>query len=172
MCGINGVWHQQETIDTLLFDKMRDSLAHRGPDDAGTWTDPDKNIAFGHRRLSFMDLGSGGKQPMLSSDSKNVISVNGEIYNYPELKSELEKSGHKFISNSDSEIIIHAWREWGVAMLPKFNGMFAFALYDKNSNELLLARDRFGIKPLYYHHRNDRLFFASEIKAILTYCHL
>ncbi len=170
MCGINGVWQQQGTIDKMLFNKMRDTLAHRGPDDAGTWMNSDGNIAFGHRRLSFMDIGSGGKQPMLSTDSKIVISVNGEIYNYPQLKTELEAYGHRFVSNSDSEVIIHAWEEWGAKMLLKFNGMFAIALYDNFTKELLLARDRFGIKPLYYHYRNDRLFFASEIKAIITHC--
>ncbi|MFO7790814.1 MAG: asparagine synthase (glutamine-hydrolyzing) [Bacteroidales bacterium] len=169
MCGINGVWHRDKKIDKQAFTAMRDSLKHRGPDDAGTWIHSNNNLAFGHRRLSFMDLSESGKQPICSSDGQIVITVNGEIYNYPQLKHALEAKGHTFISRSDSEVIIHAWREWGIDMLPKLNGMFAFALYDKSNESILLARDRFGIKPLYYHLDDNNVFFASEIKAILHY---
>ncbi|MFW5805310.1 MAG: asparagine synthase (glutamine-hydrolyzing) [Bacteroidales bacterium] len=169
MCGINGVWHRDKTINEQAFTAMRDSMIHRGPDDAGTWYNANKNMAFGHRRLSFMDLTESGKQPMLSADNNIIITVNGEIYNYPELKQELEAKGHQFVSQSDSEVIIHAWREWGTDMLPKLNGMFAFALYDMSNESILLARDRFGIKPLYYHIDGNNLFFGSEIKAILHY---
>lgn len=169
MCGINGVWHKDKIIDKQAFTAMRDSMVHRGPDDAGTWIHSNNNLAFGHRRLAFMDLSGSGRQPMCSSDGKIVITVNGEIYNYPRLKHILEGKGHTFISHSDSEVIIHAWREWGFDMLPKLNGMFAFALYDTTTNSLILARDRFGIKPLYYHLTDNNLYFASEIKAILHY---
>ncbi|MGC9332294.1 MAG: asparagine synthase (glutamine-hydrolyzing), partial [Bacteroidales bacterium] len=169
MCGINGVWHKNKLVDSKAFTDMRDSMIHRGPDDAGTWYNSKKNMAFGHRRLAFMDLTPSGKQPMISTDGQIIITVNGEIYNYPELKQNLEAKGHRFVSGSDSEVIIHAWREWGTDMLPKLNGMFAFALYDKSNGSILLARDRFGIKPLYYHLDDNNLFFASEIKAILQY---
>ncbi len=169
MCGINGVWHKNKIVNNKAFIAMRDSMMHRGPDDAGSWYNSKQNIAFGHRRLSFMDLTESGKQPLISADKNIIITVNGEIYNYPELKQQLEAKGHQFISHSDSEVIIHAWREWGTDMLPKLNGMFAFALYDISTDNILLARDRFGIKPLYYYLDDDNLYFGSEIKAILYY---
>jgi asparagine synthase (glutamine-hydrolysing) len=169
MCGINGVIHKSARIDRIRFNTMRDTLTHRGPDGAGTWMHENQHIAFGHRRLAFMDLSEQGAQPMKSSDEQIIITVNGEIYNYPELKQQLENAGHQFKSTSDSEVIIHAWREWKLGMLEKLNGMFAFALWDNQSQELLLARDRFGIKPLYYHHSEKQVAFASEIKAIISY---
>jgi asparagine synthase (glutamine-hydrolysing) len=169
MCGINGVLSKSTTIDSIRFDSMRDTLIHRGPDGAGTWIHENQHIAFGHRRLAFMDLSETGAQPMKSSDVQIIITVNGEIYNYPELKQQLEQAGHRFQSTSDSEVIIHAWREWKLGMLEKLNGMFAFALWDNQTQELLLARDRFGIKPLYYHYSENQIAFASEIKAIISY---
>ncbi|MEA1872937.1 MAG: asparagine synthase (glutamine-hydrolyzing) [Bacteroidota bacterium] len=169
MCGINGILSKSTAIDPIRFDAMRDTLTHRGPDGAGTWIHKNQQIAFGHRRLAFMDLSETGAQPMKSSDEQIIITVNGEIYNYPELKEELAQAGHHFQSTSDSEVIIHAWKEWKLGMLEKLNGMFAFALWDNQSQELLLARDRFGIKPLYYHHSEDQVAFASEIKAIISY---
>lgn len=156
-------------INVSAFTKMRDSLIHRGPDGAGMWIHDNQNIGFGHRRLAFMDLSPQGSQPMQSTDGNIVITVNGEIYNYPQLRKTLEEKGHKFQSNSDSEVIIHAWREWETDMLSKLNGMFALALWDDNEQKLLLARDRFGIKPLYYHSSTAQCGFASEIKAIISY---
>ncbi len=169
MCGINGILSRTAAIDTNRFDTMRDTLTHRGPDGAGTWLHENQQIAFGHRRLAFMDLSEQGAQPMKSVDEQIIITVNGEIYNYPELKQQLEQAGHCFQSTSDSEVLIHAWQEWELDMLEKLNGMFAFALWDNQTQKLLLARDRFGIKPLYYHHSENQIAFASEIKAILSY---
>ncbi|MFW5768042.1 MAG: asparagine synthase (glutamine-hydrolyzing), partial [Bacteroidota bacterium] len=169
MCGINGVWHSKQKINKTHFILSRDSMRHRGPDDAGLWFNEDESIGFGHRRLAFMDLSESGRQPMQTSDGSVIVTVNGEIYNYPELKSKLEGKGYRFFSRSDSEVLLYAWQEWHTGMLEKLNGMFAFALYDLKRNELLLARDRFGIKPLYYHRDADNLIFASEIKAIIKY---
>ncbi|MFO7880026.1 MAG: asparagine synthase (glutamine-hydrolyzing) [Bacteroidales bacterium] len=169
MCGINGVWHSKQKINKTHFILSRDRLQHRGPDDAGLWFNEDENIGFGHRRLAFMDLSESGRQPMQTSDGSVIVTVNGEIYNYPELKNELEGKGYHFFSRSDSEVLLYAWQEWHTGMLKKLNGMFAFALYDKSRNEMLLARDRFGIKPLYYHRDAYNLIFASEIKAIINY---
>ena len=169
MCGINGAWHSDKTINEDQFIAMRDSMRHRGPDDAGVWYNTSKNLGFGHRRLAFMDMSESGRQPMESEDDRIVVTVNGEIYNYQELKSELESKGYSFFSRSDSEVILYAWQQWHTGMLEKLNGMFAFALYDNKTDELLLARDRFGIKPLYYHHSDNRFLFASEIKAIISY---
>lgn len=169
MCGINGILLKNDMINVSALTKMRDSLIHRGPDGAGIWIHDNQKMGFGHRRLAFMDLSPQGIQPMQSSDKNIIITVNGEIYNYPQLRKSLEAKGHKFQSNSDSEVIIHAWREWNAGMLSKLNGMFALALWDNTEQKLLLARDRFGIKPLYYHSSATQCGFASEIKAIISY---
>jgi len=169
MCGINGVWLKDKVIDKHKFDIMRDTLIHRGPDGAGTIMAENEQLAFGHRRLAFMDLSDTGVQPMKSADSQIIITVNGEIYNYPELKNILEKAGHKFISGSDSEVIIHGWNEWGEKLPEKLNGMFAFALWDNKQKLLFLARDRFGIKPLYYYYNDNEFAFASELKALVEW---
>jgi len=147
---------------------MRDTLTHRGPDGFGSYFDPDVNIAFGHRRLSFLDLSETGAQPMCN-ETKNIwLTVNGEIYNYLELREQLVQKGHRFLSSTDSEVLVHAYEEWGMDMLDRVDGMFAFGLWDKSQKKLFLARDRFGIKPLYYYSGPDgEIIFASEIKAII-----
>ena len=144
---------------------MNDSITHRGPDQDGIFAAD--GISLGHRRLSIIDLSDHGRQPMCNEDGNVQLAFNGEIYNYAELKPELERRGHKFASNTDSEVIIHAYEEYGPDCLNKLRGMFAFAIWDATKKQLFVARDRIGIKPLYYHSKNGKLIFASEIKAIL-----
>jgi asparagine synthase (glutamine-hydrolysing) len=161
MCGISGFsWE-----DTGLIDKMVRSLAYRGPDDSGIFVD---NVSLGHNRLSIIDLSSAGHQPMCNEEGDIWIVFNGEIYNHAEIRPILEKKGHKFKSETDTETIIHSYEEWGVDCLSRFNGMFAFAIWDSKKKTLFLARDRLGVKPLYYHHGKN-LIFSSEIKAILEH---
>ena len=161
MCGICGFNWNDET----LIRRMNDQLAHRGPDQDGVFcTD---QVSLGHRRLSIIDLSEHGRQPMFNEDKTLCLVFNGEIYNFQELRDTLSGKGHSFSSNSDSEVILHAYEEYGTGVLDKLRGMFAFALYDGKDDTLFLARDRIGIKPLYYYHKNNRLVFASEIKAIL-----
>jgi len=163
MCGIAGFnWEDKE-----LIRNMDDVLKHRGPDGEGVYTN--KGISLGHRRLSIIDLSSAGKQPMCNEEGTIWITYNGEIYNFKELRENLEHKGHKFKSQTDTEVIIHAYEEWGHNCLQRFNGMFAFAIWDENKKELFLARDRLGIKPLYYYWDSETFIFASEIKAILVW---
>ncbi len=163
MCGICGFnW-----CDKVLVRKMSDVLEHRGPDQEGFYTD-DK-ISVGHKRLSIIDLSDGGRQPIHNEDGSIWITYNGELYNYLRIKMGLEKKGHKFYSNTDTEAIIHAYEEYGKECLNIFNGMFSFAIWDSKKKEIFLARDRLGIKPLYYYFRNGKFIFGSEIKAILQY---
>jgi asparagine synthase (glutamine-hydrolysing) len=146
---------------------MADTLAHRGPDGSGVWTAP--GVGLGHRRLSIIDL-AGGVQPMLSGDSRLAIVFNGEIYNFREVRAELEPLGHSFATESDTEVILAAWRQWGPSCLAKLNGMFAFALYDADQDSLFLARDRLGVKPLFLATLPDgALVFASELKGLLAH---
>lgn len=164
MCGIAGFYGFE---DKVLLKRMADICIHRGPDDDGYYSN--KNIMLANRRLSIIDL-SSGKQPIFNEDKSIAIVYNGEIYNFKELRIELEKKGHRFYTNTDTEAIVHSYEEYGVDCLKLFNGMFAFALYDNNKKQLLLARDRCGIKPLYYAMLdNGALLFASEIKSILQY---
>lgn len=163
MCGICGIYGQENKI---LIQKMLDVLKHRGPDGQGVYSD--KNLTLGHSRLSIIDLSENGKQPMSNEEGDIWLSVNGEIYNFKELRDQLEKLGHNFHSNSDSETIIHAYEEFDLEFIKKLRGMFAFALYDKKKNSLILARDPIGKKPLYYANHNGCLFFASEIKSLLA----
>lgn len=167
MCGIVGMLGFKAPVDVQEFKEMRDSLSHRGPDDAGLWINKEQNIALGHRRLSFLDLSESGRQPMSNEDETLWLTFNGEIYNYLELRKILQAKGHSFKSGTDSEVIIHGYEEWGAGVLQKLKGMFAFGLYDSNKRELMLARDRFGIKPLYYYHGVEGMAFASELKALL-----
>ncbi len=161
MCGINGFnWKDEE-----LCRVMADTLKHRGPDDEGFYFDND--VSLGHRRLSIIDL-ERGHQPIHNKDKSIWIIYNGEIYNHKEIRKELEKK-HKFYTNSDTEIIIHAYEEYGFDCVKKFNGMWAFCIYDKNKDIFFLSRDRFGIKPLYYFFDGKKFMFASEIKALLKY---
>jgi len=159
ICGILGVENKE------LVKKMCSIIQHRGPDDGGLFSD--KNVTLGHRRLSIIDLSRKGRQPMSNENGTLQIVFNGEIYNFIDLKEELGKKGHKFNSNTDTEVIIHAYEEYGERCLSRFNGMFAFAIWDSRKKSLFLARDRAGIKPLYYKIQGDKLIFASEIKAIL-----
>jgi asparagine synthase (glutamine-hydrolysing) len=170
MCGITGIFNfnNQENVNEALLVKMRDIMAHRGPDDFGIWISEDKKVGLAHRRLSIIDISKSASQPMSNEDNSIFIVFNGEIYNHQELRKELEKKGHKFkTDHSDTEVIIHAFEEWKTECVQKFRGMFAFAIWDSNKKELVLFRDRIGIKPVYYININGRFIFASEIKSIL-----
>lgn len=161
MCGIAGFnWSDAE-----LAERMADVISHRGPDQSGVYTD--EGISLAHRRLSIIDLSKHGRQPMCNEDRTVHLVFNGEIYNFRELRSQLEGKGHSFASDTDSESIIHAYEEYGIDCLQHLRGMFAFAIWDTRNRSLFLARDRIGIKPLYWHYSNKRFMFASEIKAIL-----
>ncbi len=178
MCGIAGVaWPSSgRPVARAELRRMTDAIAHRGPDADGHFLSheayagdaPAPGAALGHRRLSIIDL-AGGAQPLANEDGSIQVSFNGEIYNYRELIPELESLGHRFHTQSDTEVIVHAWEAWGARCVERFRGMFAFALWDQNRRELFLARDRLGKKPLLYRLENDRLLFASELKAILTW---
>jgi asparagine synthase (glutamine-hydrolysing) len=159
-----------ELLEQTLIErvqKMLNLLKHRGPDAMGIWKS-NRELSLGHVRLSINDLTEAGNQPMFSEDGNIVLIANGEIYNYLDLRKELESKGIKFNSNSDSEVIIHAWKTWKHKCFQMFNGMFAFALFDHENNELIIARDRMGIKPLYYSELNDEFIFSSEIKSIVA----
>ena len=165
MCGICGIYRSDGgPIDRSVLARMISIMAHRGPDGIGSYLD--RGIGLGHRRLSIIDI-EGGAQPLSNEDYSLQIVFNGEIYNYVELKRELEKSGHTFKTHSDTEVIIHAYEEWGVGCLNRFNGIFAFAIWDASAKKLFLARDHLGVKPLYYLQSGGKLLFASEIKSIL-----
>ncbi len=159
MCGIAGT---VRIGDLALVERMTELIAYRGPDDHGLYEDGD--VRLGHRRLSIIDLSEAGHQPMESDDGQHVITYNGEIFNYRELRANLQKRGHKFRSTSDTETILIAYREFGLDFLSHLEGMFAFALWDRQQRRLLLARDRTGIKPLFYYQNGDALAFASELK--------
>ncbi|MBT4513003.1 MAG: asparagine synthase (glutamine-hydrolyzing) [Chloroflexi bacterium] len=163
MCGINGFnWP-----DKAILEKMNHALRHRGPDGEGTCVD--ERVSLGHRRLSIIDLSERGKQPMCNEDGSIWLVHNGEIYNFQELRKGLEQKGHVFKSDTDTEVIIHAYEEEGVDCFNHFNGMWAFCIYDMNENKLILSRDRFGIKPLYYYADDQHFIFSSMIAGIL--CH-
>lgn len=169
MCGITGIYNfkTQAPIEEGTVQSMIDTMIYRGPDGSGVFID--NEIGLGHRRLNIIDLSDAGKQPMCNEDESIWLTFNGEIYNYIELIPELKAKGHIFKSSTDSEVIIHAYEEWGADCLDKFNGMFAFALWDSNKKRLFIAKDRLGVKPLYYTFNNDGIVFASEIKAILKH---
>jgi asparagine synthase (glutamine-hydrolysing) len=198
MCGILSVVNFKNNINSGNLVKALNTIRHRGPDDEGllTWlpgetprvwagadtasstkkhfnyevigNDQPFKVGFGHRRLSIVDLSPGGHQPMLHSRAGLAITFNGEIYNYPEIRNELIVLGHEFKSASDTEVILHAWEQWGAKCLDKFNGMFAFVILDHNKRELYAVRDRFGVKPLYYYEGTNALYLSSEIKQIKT----
>ena len=172
MCGINGalVFERGDfQITEAYIAKMRDTMALRGPDGAGAWVSPDQKVGLGHRRLSIIDLSAVADQPMTNEDGSLQVVFNGEIYNHAEIRAELERiGGHTWkTDHSDTEVILHAFEEWGIECLHKFRGMFAIALWDAKRRELWLIRDRIGIKPLYYSIHHNRIVFASEIKALL-----
>ena len=167
MCGITGIINLSgKPIAPPLLQRMTDAIEHRGPDDEGQWIEG--NVGLGHRRLSIIDLSPAGHQPMVSANHRYVLSYNGEIYNFKELRSDLEAEGYWFRSKTDSEVVLNALDAWGVKAIDRFNGMFAFALWDRKKRKLLLARDRYGIKPLYYALQNGTFSFGSEQKAILV----
>jgi asparagine synthase (glutamine-hydrolysing) len=167
MCGVAGLVHTDgASASPLVLQRMTDAIAHRGPDGQGQWTDGP--VGLGHRRLSIIDLSPAGHQPMVSPDHRFVLSYNGEIYNFRELRAELEAEGCWFRSQTDSEVVLHALARRGTSAIARFNGMFAFALWDRTERRLLLARDRYGIKPLYTYRQGGLLAFSSEQKAILA----
>lgn len=168
MCGICGVVRASgPTVDRSLVQSMAQTLRHRGPDDEGVWISPDGRVGLGHRRLSIIDLSPAGHQPMQDAGGRHWISFNGEIYNFKDLREELTKLGHAFCTATDTEVILEAYREWGLDCVKKLNGMFAFALYDRECERLFLARDRAGEKPLFYRHSSGAFVFASELKAMM-----
>src|SRR3989344_1183567 len=163
MCGINGFnWGNKELIHKMMF-----TTNHSGPDDAGELVS--SSWSLGHNRLSIIDLSQNGHQPMQTADGRFSIIFNGEIYNFQDIKNELQALGYQFKSKTDTEIILYAYNEWKERCLQKFNGMFAFAILDTMTNELFIARDRIGIKPLYYYSKSGKFIFSSEIKAILNH---
>jgi asparagine synthase (glutamine-hydrolysing) len=156
----------ERPIDERLLRRMNGLLNHRGPDGDGFHIEP--GVGLGHRRLSIIDL-EGGKQPLYNEDNTVVVTFNGEIFNFMEIEGDLVKRGHKFRTRSDTEVIVHAWEEWGVECLKRFNGMFAFAVWDRRTKTLFIARDRLGVKPLYYAELDGRLMFGSELKTLLAH---
>ena len=166
MCGFAGFVGSVENRETVL-EHMMDTIIHRGPDSSGKFVDED--AALGFRRLSIIDLSAVGDQPLYNEDRSKVLVFNGEIYNYQELRQELVAAGHVFVSNTDSETLLHGYEEWGASMLDRLRGMYAFVIWDRNEKKLFGARDIFGIKPMYYAQMNDTLLFASEIKAFLEH---
>ena len=170
MCGITG-FITSDQIDSLsVIKSMTDAIVYRGPDDEGHWVSKDKKVALGQRRLSIIDLSVEGHQPMVSQCGRYVLDFNGEVYNFSELRTELQQLGHSFRGNCDTEVILNAFIEWGVERAVKrFIGMFAIAFWDEGKKQLFLVRDRLGIKPLYYGIQNDRLIFGSELKALRAF---
>jgi len=173
MCGITGIitysLNEQKANECLKL--MNNAISHRGPDAEGVWND--KNVFLGHRRLSIIDVSPSSNQPMISNDGKLVIVYNGELYNYKDLKFELQRAQqgtmpYVFRTGSDTEVILAAFKRWGIDCIQRFNGMFAFAIYDLEKKETYVVRDRLGVKPIYYHQKNDSLIFASEIRSILS----
>ncbi len=166
MCGIAGIWNTDgRRVEESSIDRFTDALLHRGPDDRGVWRDEDGSVALEHRRLAILDPGNDGCQPMSWGDGRYVITYNGEVYNFLEIREVLETKGHRFRTETDTEVILASYVEWGEEMLLRFNGMWAFAIYDREKRILFLARDRFGVKPLHYRQTSGQFAFASELKA-------
>src|SRR5882672_5876542 len=168
MCGIVGIASVDRRLSLELVAHMRDTLRHRGPDDEGAWLSLDGRVALGHRRLSIIDLSAAGRQPMVDLSGQLQITFNGEIYNYQDVRRDLEARGHTFRTATDTEVILEAYREWDLACLTRLNGMFGLALFDEPRKRLLLARDRAGEKPLFYRTDGRSLAFASELKALFV----
>lgn len=168
MCGIAGVWANRLSRHDAVaaVQRMTSAQRHRGPDDAGLWTDTSGAVVLGHRRLAVIDTSAAGRQPMVTDDDKLAVSYNGEIYNYPELRIELEGLGHRFRSSSDTEVLLRGYLEWGGGVVHRIAGMFAFAIWDEVGQELFLARDRVGEKPLYYSDSGTAFTFGSELPAV------
>src|SRR6185437_14547712 len=169
MCGITGMVdiRGRRDLDRQLLRRMNDLQTHRGPDGSGEHHAP--GVALGHRRLSIIDVATG-QQPLYNEDNTVVVVFNGEIYNYQELIPELQALGHKFHTRSDTEVIVHGWEAWGERCVERFRGMFAFALWDSNTETLFLARDRMGVKPMYYAILPDGVVvFGSELKTLMAH---
>jgi asparagine synthase (glutamine-hydrolysing) len=168
MCGITGIFNLNgKPVSVSLLKRMTDVISHRGPDGEGFWVD--SYIGFGHRRLAIIDLTPLGHQPMQTEDGNYIITYNGEVYNFQNIRIELEAKGYMFKSRTDTEVVLKAYIEWGKKCIHKFNGMFAFAIWSKKTRELFIARDRYGIKPLYYYFKNGLFIFGSEIKSIIQH---
>jgi asparagine synthase (glutamine-hydrolysing) len=171
MCGIAGIFAHHEAAPPVRVEevlRIREAMQARGPDGAGLWVSPDKRLALAHRRLSIIDLSEAGAQPMGTTDQSVRVVFNGEIYNYRELRNRLERQGHRFQSHSDTEVLLHLYEEYGEAMMDRLRGMYAFAIWDHVRQSLLLSRDPFGIKPLYYADDGKTLRFASQVKALVA----
>ncbi|MFT7625396.1 MAG: asparagine synthase (glutamine-hydrolyzing) [Myxococcota bacterium] len=168
MCGIIGEISTAAPVDRARFDQRRDALAHRGPDGWGTRVVDSGRVAIGHRRLAVLDLSDAAAQPMSNLDDSVVLTFGGEIYNYRELRAELRAAGHRFASQCDAEVVLHGYEQWGPGVVSRLNGMFAFGVYDATRRTLMLARDRLGIKPLYYAQTPTSFVFGSELKAIIS----
>ncbi len=168
MCGIAGmlVRRGEGTVERAALMRLREAQRHRGPDDEGLWISEDRRTGLGHRRLSILDLSPRGRQPMTTPDGRLRVVFNGELYNFRELRRELGAAGHEFVTTADTEVLLHGWRAWGLGLLDRLRGMFAFALHDAERREMLLARDPLGIKPLYYAEVGGLLAFASEVQAL------
>ena len=165
MCGILGAIGSK--VDEVQFTSILARMEHRGPDGFGVWKKEEDGIIFGHRRLSIIDLSDGGKQPF--EKGKYVLNFNGEIYNYLELRKELQLKGHQFSTESDTEVLLASYVEWGEQCLQKFNGMWAFAIFNREDKTIFFSRDRFGKKPLFYYQENKKFVFGSEMKAITPF---
>jgi len=167
MCGISGIYKlNNQKVNQLEFTRFTDSMSYRGPDGSGYKYFEENTLAIGHRRLSILDLSESGKQPMSYAGERYWITYNGEVFNFLELKSELKLKGFSFSSDTDTEVVLASYIAWGIDCLNKFNGMWAFAIWDNQEKELFMARDRFGIKPFYYSYQvHVQLSFASETRA-------
>ena len=163
MCGINGIIYKKNIPNLSEIQRMNQAIKHRGPDGEGIFKF--ENILLGHRRLSILDLSEKGKQPM-SNDGRYWITYNGEIYNFLEIKKKLLQLGYKFYSKTDTEVILNAYKEWGKESFKKFNGMWVFAILDTETKQLIISRDRYGVKPCYYYFDDEKFIFSSEIKGI------
>ena len=171
MCGIAGIFAYHPSappVEVAETVKIREAMSARGPDGAGLWTSQDQRVSLAHRRLSIIDLSDAGAQPMGTPDQSVWVVFNGEIYNYRELRKSLEARGHHFQSRSDTEVLLHLYQEYGDGMMDRLRGMYALAIWDEVRKSLLLSRDPFGIKPLYYADDGKTLRFASQVKALLA----
>lgn len=169
MCGIAGIWHLDgKPVDAATLDRFTDLMAHRGPDGRGTWNDQSGSVGFGHRRLSILDLSPAGQQPFLSPCGRYSMVFNGEIYNFLELRKELAAKGHTFTSDTDTEVLLAAYAQWGEDCQERLNGMWAFAVWDNEAQDIFLSRDRFSIKPLHYYYDGKNFAFSSELRPFLS----
>lgn len=168
MCGIAGVLNLDgQPVSPAVLRRMTEAVAHRGPDGDGVFAED--GVGLGHRRLAIIDLSPAGLQPMTTADGRYVLTYNGEIFNFNELRTELEALGHHFRSRTDSEVLLYAYAQWGAGCVERFNGMFAFGIWDRQARQLFLARDRYGVKPLYFSHAGRAFLFGSEVKALLAH---